>query len=93
MDSLDAWIEDALKGSKPIGLTLSRARATITDGRDRIGEIFDALECKNKEVEKLRAAIRNLRDVKGRHHTQIATEQLFALLRGNAQSIHPESKP
>ena len=80
MDILDAWIEDALKESKPIGLTLSRARVTITDQRDRIGEIFDALECQNKEVERLRAAIRNLRDVQGRHHTQQATERLFALL-------------
>ena len=85
MDSLDAWIEDALKESKPIGLTLSRARVTITDQRDRIGEIFDALECQNKEVERLRAAIRNLRDVSGRHHTQIACERLFALLPENTQ--------
>jgi hypothetical protein len=36
------------------------------------------------EVIRLRNAIRNLRDVKGRHHTQIATEQLFALLPENA---------
>jgi hypothetical protein len=84
MDSLDAWIEDALKDSKPIGLTLSRARVTITDQRDRIGEIFEALEYQNKEVERLRNAVRNLRDAKGRHHTQIATEQLFALLPENA---------
>lgn len=84
MESLDAWIEDALKGSKPIGLTLSRARVAITDGRDRITEIFDALEYQNKEVEKLRAAIRNLRDVSGRHHSQIACERLFALLPENA---------
>lgn len=87
MDSLDAWIDDALKGSKPIGLTLSRARVTITDQRDRIGEIFDALECQNKEVEKLRAAIRNLRDVSGRHHSQIACERLFALLPENAPAM------
>ena len=86
MDSLDAWIEDALKGSKPIGLTLSRARVTITDQRDRIGEIFDALECQNKEVERLRNAIRNLRDVSGRHHTQIACERLFALLPENVKA-------
>lgn len=59
LESLDAWIEDALKGSKPIGLTLSRARVTITDQRDRIGEIFDALECQNREVERLRNAIRS----------------------------------
>jgi hypothetical protein len=85
MDSLDAWIEDALKGSKPIGLTLSRARVTITDQRDRIGEIYDALECQNNEVERLRAAIRNLRDVSGRHHTQIACERLFALLPENVR--------
>ncbi len=91
LESLDAWIEDALKGSKPIGLTLSRARTTITDQRDRIGEIFDALECQNKEVEKLRAAIRNLRDVKGRHHTQIATEQLFALLPENDEPMRGEN--
>ena len=87
MDSLDAWIDDALKGSKPIGLTLSRARVTITDQRDRIGEIFDALECQNKEVEKLRAAIRNLRDVSGRHHSQIACERLFALLPENETAL------
>ena len=36
------------------------------------------------EVIRLRNAIRNLRDVKGRHHTQIATEQLFALLPENS---------
>jgi hypothetical protein len=36
------------------------------------------------EVIRLRAAIRNLRDVKGRHHTQIACERLFALLPENA---------
>jgi hypothetical protein len=87
MDSLDAWIEDALKGSKPIGLTLSRARVTITDQRDRIGEIYDALECQNNEVERLRAAIRNLRDVSGRHHTQIACERLFALLPENDKDL------
>jgi hypothetical protein len=38
------------------------------------------------EVIRLRNAIRNLRDVKGRHHTQIATEQLFALLPENEKS-------
>lgn len=59
LEALDAWIEDALKGSKPIGLTLSRARVTITDQHDRIGEIFDALERQNKEVERLRNAIRS----------------------------------
>jgi chromosome segregation ATPase len=36
-------------------------------------------------VDRLRAAIRNMRDVQGRYHTQIATERLFALL--------PEASP
>lgn len=44
LESLDEWIDDALKNSKPIGLTLSRARVTITDQYDRIGEILEALE-------------------------------------------------
>ena len=83
---------NAPKGSKPIGLTPSRARVTITDQRDRIGEIFDALECQNKEVERLRAAIRNLRDVSGRHHTQIACERLFALLPENADVEPPRER-
>lgn len=59
LESLDAWIEDALKGSKPIGLTLSRARVTITGQHDRIGEIFEALERQNREVNRLRNAIRS----------------------------------
>jgi hypothetical protein len=42
-----------------------------------LAEVGDNFRAENAE---LRAAIRNLRDVKGRHHTQIATEQLFALL-------------
>ncbi len=36
------------------------------------------------ELRELRTAIRNLRDVKGRHHTQLATEALFKLLPENA---------
>jgi len=61
LESLDAWIDDALKSSKPIGLTLSRARVTITDQRDRIGEIFDALESQNREVYRLREQVKRLR--------------------------------
>jgi hypothetical protein len=57
LESLDAWIEDALKNSKPIGLTLSRARVTITDQHDRIGELLDALERQNKAVEKMRSVL------------------------------------
>ena len=33
-------------------------------------------------------AVRNLRDVQGRHHTQIAMERLFALLPENASLSH-----
>jgi uncharacterized coiled-coil protein SlyX len=61
LESLDSWIEDSLKGSKPIGLTLCRARVTITDQHDRIGEIFDALEHQNKEVARLREQVKRLR--------------------------------
>ena len=44
LENLDEWIDDALKNSRPIGLTLSRARVTITDQHDRIGEILDVME-------------------------------------------------
>ena len=42
-----------------------------------LADVGDDFRAANAE---LRAAIRNLRDVQGRHHTQIATERLFALL-------------
>lgn len=38
------------------------------------------IENLKRERDKLIDAIRNLRDVKGRHHTQIAADRLFALL-------------
>jgi len=63
MESLDSWIDDALKNTKPIGLTLCRARATIKEQRARIGETFDALECQNKEVYRLREQVKKLRGV------------------------------
>ena len=40
----------------------------------------NALEIVALEYERVMAAIREYRDAKGRHHTQIATERLFALL-------------
>jgi hypothetical protein len=61
MESLDSWIDDALKNTNPIGLTLCRARVTIKEQRARIGEIFDALECQNKEVYRLREQVKRLR--------------------------------
>ena len=36
-----------------------------------------------QDLETLRNAVRNVRDAKGRHHTQLATERLFALLPEN----------
>ena len=36
------------------------------------------------KLEELRQAVRNVRDVKGRHHTQLALERLIALLTKNA---------
>jgi hypothetical protein len=44
LSNLDAWIDDALKHSKPIGLTLTRARSKIKGQHDRIAEMWDALE-------------------------------------------------
>lgn len=35
------------------------------------------------ELSELRTAIRNLRDAKGRHNTQLAAERIFALLPEN----------
>lgn len=61
MESLDDWIDDALKNTKPIGLTLCRARVTIKEQRARIGEVFEALECQNKEVYRLREQVKRLR--------------------------------
>lgn len=44
---------------------------------------WELLRDTRAELEKLRDAVRNMRDVKGRHHTQIATERLLALLPEN----------
>ena len=48
------------------------------DGRD--GDV-------DGDLQRLRSAVRNLRDVQGRHHTQIATERLFALLPENDKDL------
>jgi hypothetical protein len=37
------------------------------------------------KLEELREAVRNVRDVKGRFHTQLATERLIALLPENVK--------
>ena len=51
--------------------------AEMTCDRNRLrGNFLSAMD----ELNEIREAVRNLRNVSGRHHTQIATEQLFALL-------------
>jgi len=42
------------------------------------------------ELGELRDAVRHLRDVRGRFHTQLAVETLIALLPGNAESRRSE---
>ena len=54
LENLDEWIEDALKNSKQIGLTLSRAHMTITDQYDRICELCDALDTVRSQRDEMR---------------------------------------
>jgi hypothetical protein len=54
LETLDELIDDALKKSKPIGLTLSRARYTITNQYDRICEILAFLEQTKRERDEAR---------------------------------------
>lgn len=49
LENLDEWIDDSLRNSKPIGITLCAARSTITDHRARITELWDALETLRRE--------------------------------------------
>jgi chromosome segregation ATPase len=49
LENLDEWIDDSLRKSKPIGLTLCAARSTIADHRARITEMWDALETLRRE--------------------------------------------
>ena len=46
---------------------------------------WELLRDTRAELEELRDAVRNMRDVKGRFHTQLATERLIALLPENAK--------
>jgi hypothetical protein len=58
--------------------------------RERDDAIVEATNAVNdiivvrSQLEELRAAVRNFRDVQGRHHTEIACKRLFALLPENA---------
>ena len=55
LENLDEWIDDSLRKSKPIGLTLCAARSTIADHRARITEMWDALETLRRERDEARA--------------------------------------
>ena len=54
LENLDEWIDDSLRKSKPIGLTLCAARSTIADHRARITEMWDALETLRRERDEAR---------------------------------------
>ena len=54
LENLDEWIDDSLRNSKPIGLTLCAARSTISDHRARITELWDALETLRRERDEAR---------------------------------------
>ena len=49
---------------------------------------WELLRDTRAELEELRAAVRNMRDAKGRFHTQLAVERLIALLPKNVQPSH-----
>jgi hypothetical protein len=50
---------------------------------------WELLRDARAELETLRDAVRNFRDVKGRFHTQLAAERLIALLPENARAMPP----
>ena len=71
--------ETAIDGFKMIEMERDDAIAEATNA------VNDIIAVRYQRDELL-AAIRNLRDVSGRHHTKIACERLFALLPENAKS-------
>ena len=60
LENLDEWIDDSLRKSKPIGLTLCAARSTIADQRTRITELWDALETLRRERDEAREQVKEL---------------------------------
>jgi NifB/MoaA-like Fe-S oxidoreductase len=60
LENLDEWIDDSLRKSKPIGLTLCAARSTIADHRARITEMWDALETLRRERDEAREEVKEL---------------------------------
>ena len=56
------------------------ARASLAAAESWSATVADIGDDFRAKLVELRHAVRNLRDVQGRHHTQQATERLFALL-------------
>jgi hypothetical protein len=75
LENLDEWIDDSLRKSKPIGLTLCAARSTIADHRARITEMWDALETLRRERDEAREALRELWQTADAYIPQIDEEQ------------------
>jgi NifB/MoaA-like Fe-S oxidoreductase len=78
LENLDEWIDDSLRKSKPIGLTLCAARSTIADHRARITEMWDALETLRRERDEARAVAYDLAVIAshclGSHGSALLTE-------------------
>lgn len=71
LENLDEWIDDSLRNSKPIGLTLCAARSTISDHRARITEMWDALETLRRERDEARAVAGAMADIAFKHLTSL----------------------
>jgi len=68
------------------------ALSPFCEGREDCTEA--ALRITASCLEELRAAVRTLRDAKGRHNTQTAYQRLIELLPDNAGHLqHPENRP
>jgi hypothetical protein len=86
LENLDEWIDDSLRKSKPIGLTLCAARSTIADHRARITEMWDALETLRRERDEAREALRELWQTADAYIPQIDEEQTTKW--HNAMALH-----
>ena len=57
-----------------------------------LNKLLGNYEVAMDERDELREAVRNIRNVQGRHHTQIAMERLIALLPENADVEPPRER-
>jgi hypothetical protein len=78
--ALDTLAYEATKELKQIESLLFGGFLQDTPEDGLAWRVFNEVLAMKKERNRLRDAIRNLRDVNGRFHTQQATEQLLALL-------------